>query len=573
MLDGSLGNFRRVCLGSAAFATFLLAEPVYAQAPDLRGAVDTTVPTSPAGPLPNGTTGSNTAPDVATSRDTTPASGIAIEPGFHAHLTGNASESYVANALGAPGAQQPDYLTTIGVTGGVHEHSRRVSLDATYAGTADFYAQNTLPTQFYNNLQALGTMEAIPDYLTLAGRAFAQPVMLSETSVVTAGNRVVPNGFRNSYGYDVDPDLKFRLGDIAASETMPRFAQIFFTTPPGSSSTTTPPGFLTTPFPAGLAAQDTTLRSLTERITSGPDFIRFNWSMVGQFSEVDRIQGLLSEKTGIANLSYALSHEFALLATGGYDSINNTTGLLKNVSGPVALGGFALTFGENFALKLEAGTKYNSASLNGNLRYNITPTSSLVASADDYVQTPEGQLLNNLTNLTALNDGSLASSQDVLGNGSTSSLSPFDIQSPGSPSLNQNISRYQVASVSYLKEFVRDRASVQLFGTRRTYLNGTFVGPSTVNYWGSNATFAHDFTPLLTGTLVGTYTINDELGGHAHIYSVEGSLSYSLSRETRIYLRSDYRERSTSGFTGTLAPLAGNASDIRVTVGLSHDFF
>jgi hypothetical protein len=315
------------------------------------------------------------------------------------------------------------------------------------------------------------------------------------------------------------------------------------------------------------------MRSLTERISSGPAFNRFNWSLVGSLSETDRGATLLSEKAGVANLSYAVSYEFSLLATGGYDSVHYTTGLFQDVSGPVALGGFALTLGESFSMKIQAGTKYNSASLNGNIRYDITPTSSFVASADDYVQTPEGQLLNSLTNLTALKDGSLTSSQNVLGNGSASSLSSYGIQSAGNLSLDQNISRYQIANVAYTKEYERQHISVGFFATRRTVLGGVALANRTANYWGTNVMAAHNFTPLLTGTIGGTYSVTDEYGLKANIYQIQGEVDYALSRETSLYFRSIYLNRSSSGGLTALSPFGGDASDMRVTVGLTHQFF
>jgi len=315
------------------------------------------------------------------------------------------------------------------------------------------------------------------------------------------------------------------------------------------------------------------MRSITQRISSGPAFNRFNWSLVGALSETDRGPNLLSEKAGVADLSYAVSYEFSLLAMGGYDTVHYTTGLFKDVSGPVALGGFSLTLGENFAMKIRAGTRYNSESLDANIRYNITPTSSFVASADDYVQTPEGQLLNTLTNLTALKDGKLTSSQDVLGNGTASSLSSFNIQSAGNLSPDQNISRYQTANVSYIKDYERQHISLGFFATRRTVLGGVFIRDTSADYWGVNLLAAHNFTPLLTGTIGGTYTFTNEYGLRARIYQFQGEADYTLTRETRLYFRSNYLSRNSSGPLTFLSQYAGDASDLRVTVGLTHEFY
>lgn len=571
MRAGRLYSFKRACLCSATSATLLIASSAYSQTPPLRGSVGGSQGyASPAGPPQPSDPAS---PRTSSAQGRSAAGGSIAEgsvasplsyPTFRFGATVTASESYVSNARGLSGSQRPDYVTTLGLRADLHQHSRRVNLDALYAVSGDYYARHSVRTQIYNHLQLLGSVDAIPDYLTISGRAFAQPVVVSDLGIVTADNRVVPDGFRNSFGYSINPDLRFRLGDFAVSDTMPSFGQVFFTTPRGSSNIPVIPGL--------LGPRDTTMRSLTQRISSGPYFSRLNWSLIGAFSEVDRPGSLLSEKAGLADVSYAVGYTFSLLATAGYDSISNSTPLNKNLSGPVAMGGFGLNFGPDFALKVQAGTKYNSFSFNGNLRYNITPTSTLIAYADDYVQTPEGQLLNNLTNLTALDDGTLASRDDIVGDGFASSFSSYNIQSQGSFSLNRNISRYQIASLSFLKEFERSHVNLRLYGTRRTMLDGVIIGRETVESGGAYAQVSRDLTPLLVASLGGGYTLHNEFGGETHTIRAQGQLHYSLSRQTRVYLRSVYLERDSSAALTALSPFAGSTDDLRVTIGLAHSF-
>jgi uncharacterized protein (PEP-CTERM system associated) len=559
MLAGRRCGFGQLCMSSTILTVLLAAQPVHAQSlPELGTPTDAGIlsPASPpASPPP---------PARTQRRSGTPISQNQGPPGpeFQAGASINVSDSYVTNASGLPGANQADYLSSLGISSYLHEHSRRLSLDANYGGEADFYARGTLPTQINNNLQAVGNADVIPNYLSLSAKAFAQPVVLSSLGIVTADNRVVPNGFSNSYGYYVNPDLRFDLGDVATSETLPNFGQVFFTNPPGSLNVS--------PIPGVSGPEDTTSRSLTEKISSGTYFDRFNWNAVGSFSETDRSQSLLSEKAGIANLRYAIGYEFSLLATAGYDGITNSTPLDKNVSGPVALGGFGLTFGKEFSLQIEAGEKYNSPSYSGTLHWDLSPRALISATANDYVQTPEGQLLNNLTGLTALPDGSLGAADTVLGNGSPSSLSTYNIQSQGNTSLDQNISRYQTVNISFAEEFERNHASISLFGTRRTILSGVFIGPPKTDSWGTLAQFSRDLTPLLRATIIGTYSVDDELGSGARTYQIQSQLGYQLSRQTSIYVSLQYLDRSSSAALQALSPLTGSSSDVRATIGVSH---
>jgi uncharacterized protein (PEP-CTERM system associated) len=558
-----LGRLRTSC----AILIVLVSQPVHAQgqlAPLAPADAGSLAASSLAASLSNSASPAPPPPPRAQRRPGASTSGdVGLPvPEFQAGANVNVSGSYVTNATGLPGASQMDYVSSLGASVYLHEHSRRASLDANYNGEADFYAKGTLPTQVNNNLQAVANWDIISDHLSLGAKAFAQPVLTSSLGVITADNRVVPNGFQDSYGYYVNPELRLSLGDFAVSETVPSFGQAFFTSPAGSSNFPLIPGI--------GGPEDTTSRSLTERISSGTDFDRFNWNLVGSLSETARSQSLLSEKAGAANLRYAVSYEFSLLATLGYDAISNSTLLNQNVTGPEALGGFGLTFGKDFSLQVEAGEKYNSPSFFGALHYNISPRTLLSASVDDTIQTPEGQLLDNLTNLAARPDGSLGTAQNVLGNGSPPSLSSFSIQSQGNLALDQNIARYQTATVSFAEDFERNHASASVFATRRTILSGVFFGPQKTDTWGMQLLFSHDFSHLLLGTIGGSYAMDNELGGHAQAFGTQAQMSYQLSRQTSIYLSAQSLHRSSSPSLLALSPLTGTVSDLRATIGISH---
>jgi predicted porin len=90
------------------------------------------------------------------------------------------------------------------------------------------------------------------------------------------------------------------------------------------------------------------------------------------------------------------------------------------------------------------------------------------------------------------------------------------------------------------------------------------------NSWGARAQLSHDITRLLVGTIGGSFSNFQELGGHARDYTVNGELNYSLSPDTRVYLRADYLDRESSASLQTLSPFTGSLQDVRVTLGLSH---
>jgi uncharacterized protein (PEP-CTERM system associated) len=378
----------------------------------------------------------------------------------------------------------------------------------------------------------------------------------------TANGSVGSNGYRNSYGFNAGPNITFRLGDFASSVTSATYSAAYFTEPAGTSSFTGIPGV--------LGPQNTTVRSFSEKLTNGTDFSRLNWSAVAMMQEMERPQGLFSEKAALGHFQLAITRELSLLGTGGYDFIHNTVPLRRDLSGPVGTGGIALTLGEDFLLQVEVGQKYNDISYQGSLRWNIGPTAVITGSATDSVTTPEGQLLDSLSSLVSTANGGLASTSALYANGTAATLSSFSAQQPGSLTYNQNISRYQRMTLAYSQEFPRDHATILAYAMRQTVLDQVFVGLPVNNSYGMTGSFSHDLTRLTTATIGAGYANYEEFGGHANVYNINAGLNFTLSPDTSVYFRTDYMTRDSSSTLRSLSPFTGSLDDLRVTVGISH---
>jgi predicted porin len=121
-------------------------------------------------------------------------------------------------------------------------------------------------------------------------------------------------------------------------------------------------------------------------------------------------------------------------------------------------------------------------------------------------------------------------------------------------------------------DFGREHLNVMAFASRLTQLSGVFIGPPVNNNWGANATFSHDFTRLMSGSITGIYTNFEELGGSASTYSIDGRLSYTLSELTNVYFSTEYLTRDSSATLQALSPLTRGYDDLRITIGLTHRF-
>ncbi len=553
MLSGRRHNLFKTGTAAAALAAAVLSATfAYAQdAPVTLAQADAAPSTAP-----------NTAANTERPSNQVSTFVGSLIPGFQLNARVNLAETYTTNATGtSANGNQDDWLTVAGLGLDIHDHSRRVSFDATYAGEVYYYASGSTPTQFTNDLQAMASIIAIPDYLNFIARAFAQPVILSNSGFTTASGITGPNGYRNSYGYSLGPDITFKLGDFAVSDTTATYGAAYFSDPSGISNVVIP----------GVAGpENITSRDVTEILKSGDDFNRLRWTAVGEFSETDRSQGLFSQKAAVVTFTYSLTPEVALLATGGYEAINNSLGLSKDLSGPVGMGGVELTLGPNFDLMVQAGEKFNSLSFLGSLRWNITATASLTGQATDTVSTPEGQLLNNLSSMTASLNGTLTTAENIYGNGSVSSLGSFNAQSAGSLSFTQGIARYQRVSFTFAEDYERDHVNATLYGQKLTELDMFFVGQPVTESWGMQTSYSHNITRDLTGQLGLNYNFYQELGGHAKDYGVTGEVDYTLGPLTNIYFRSEYLRRDSSTTLQNLSPFTGSLDDIRLTIGLNR---
>jgi len=484
-------------------------------------------------------------------------------PGFQLGARVDLSETYTTNSYGyyTTGNNGDDLITQAGLFLDMHEHSRSVSIDASYGGQLYYYARDTQPVQFINDLQAVGQVIAIPDYLSFIGRAFAQPVVSSSSAFGSAYGIGSPNGYRNGYGYTVGPDITFRLGDFASSDTLATYSAAYFETPNGFDPTIVIPGV--------IGPQNTQIRSVQETLRSGEFFSRLQWTGVGTFMENESPQGLFSAKMGVVTFRYLIQRGFSLLGTGGYNALTNSIGFNRSISGPIAMGGVSYE-NENFSLEAQAGQRYNALSYEGTVRWNIGPTTAFTGVVTDGVNTPEGQLLSNLGGLTASLGGVLTNGSNIYANGSTASLTSFNLQQQGSLSFDQSVARYQRAVLTFLQDIERNHIALSAFAEKRTRLAGPIVGSDVSNSWGGYATYSRDVSRLTNASLYAGYTYYDELQGHSKFFNFGGQVGYSLSQQTSAYFRADYFKRETSPSFQSLSPITGGTDELRLTIGLSH---
>lgn len=476
------------------------------------------------------------------------------------------SENYTTNAAGAAGTNVSDVYTRVGLNLGLDTERQRYSIHAAYTLNADFYYNHSRLNQITNHLNLDGKAQLIPDILKIEAQAFAQPIVLSQLGNLTSNNRAVPNGVIDSYGYSVEPDLKFRLGDALISELIVDHGGVFFTSAHGSTPGPIIPGF--------VGPADTFTTAVTERLSSGDFFERFKWDVTGSDAETTQAPRNLSERSGLGTLSYALSHELSVLATGGYESIETNVALTKKLSGPVYFGGFQYSLGPSVQVDFRAGQQFNSLSFLGSLHYELTPTAAVVGTLTDSVTTPEAQLIGNLAGLGAAPNGGFVDAGALFSSGLAPSLANFDPAFLNNLSLEQSIVRNRNGFLTLYDDMARTHIALSFEVELRQTLSALPPGvPANTRAVGGSFRVSRDIRRNFKGEASFSYLRDTEFGGRADIFTTEGGLDYQLSQMMALYLRGSYIRRDSSASLRALTPVAGNLDEGLVTIGITRKFY
>jgi len=476
------------------------------------------------------------------------------------------SEGYTTNAGGGtvPPYNGHDTYTRGSLNFGAHYVAPHLTADASYSLSADYYSRLHALNELQNQLMLIADGEIAQKILFIDARAFATPTYLSRVGALSAGGQPVSNSnSRNTYGYSVRPDYIQRIGDFATSDFSVSQQGVFFLLPHTSSSGP----------PAPNAANNSLVTTASEKITSGSDFSRLQWSADGSYTEMTQSTQSEKQSEGIGTISYAVARWLTVLGQGGYDKFISSVPLTKDLSGPVAIGGVQVTYGPTLELLAEAGVQHNFPTYQGSLRWIISPLDSILASATDAIQTPQGGILGNLGNIAASPSGAFYDSQTGLPDSGLQSSSagstPLSPTSPDGLALDNSINRERQFILSATHTEERTSISLGLFGTIRDRLDITIVptaGPRTSEY-GVRASVGRKLRIDLSAEGDVSYSLADEFGGHDHILTAGAGLNYTYSEHTEAFLRAQYLQRESNGIIGF-----GNAplSSAEIVIGVRY---
>ena len=504
--------------------------------------------------------------------------------GFSFDGTVALTEIYTTTGTGLPSTyggsgnrRGSDFITSLSLGLGMHNRTARFQgdLQSNIVGYAHVHNSSLNTVSTY--LNGIARAVLVPEHVLLDVRAFAAPVLVSRLGSLSAEDRPIATGTnsgrRDTYGYIVAPDFRFRLGDFATSETTFSHGNVFFFQPPGPVIEDSIPGEIPT-------TQSTTY-AVTERFSSGTDFSRLAWAITGTASKSTQISGGLEEAGGATDVSYALNRGIAVLGTAGYASITTESQqLTHSLVGPIILGGIAIT-GQRLEAEFRAGWQYNFSSYTGRLRYELGPFTTLSGSFTDTITTPGLNFLGGLGRLGVNNRGDFFDTNFQLDQGRPpetvdefSFFDPAPINQIGTGIGSASISRYRHGLFSLLHVSDRTRYRISAVTTFRDRLTETPDGlPPQEDLKGIMGVVSRTLTPVTTGEISVNYSIHDALGGQNEIFRTRLSFTWQMTPIMSSFLQAAYLHRTSDRALVAIAPLSDNLTDANIIVGIRRQLF
>ncbi|HEX3755795.1 MAG TPA: hypothetical protein VHV26_12055 [Rhizomicrobium sp.] len=475
-------------------------------------------------------------------------------------LNADLSERYSSNAAGAPGGES-DYDTRLALGMSGTSTTAHSTLSFNYGFNADYFAHESQNVIISNYLNANAMAELVPEHVFLQAQAFANPVYINRAGNTGPAGVALPPGangdLQNFYGYVIQPDFAFHLGDFLHSDLLPSYNAEYFVQQNGSA---------VSPLGGSLPNNLSTL-GITERLNSGDYFTRMQWGVIASYSQMNPSAGGLTQRSATGELSYAIDHGVSVVVDGGYQTVKADYALRDVLNGPIIMGGMQFDLAK-LTGKVLVGEQYHSFSGVGNLNYQLTPRLSLQAAAQDNVNAPGANLVTPGALISGLLQG-IASGQIQLPPSGVMDLNGL-INLVG---LENSIARFRTQTLSLLYNYGETSVTAAAFNTTQDTENPLPAGQNyNMRTTGVYANIGHQFSQDVSGGLNILYHDDRLEVGGASGMEYDASLNYRLNDTSSLYLVGDYYQRSSSQELTSVSASSGSVSAISILVGINHSF-
>ncbi len=263
---------------------------------------------------------------------------------------------------------------------------------------------------------------------------------------------------------------------------------------------------------------NTTYQELRESLDSGDigKYVGNNLTLDGQQTDVANSVGSNRQILASDELRLHLRSNFALVGSGGWQRIDYEDPQLANVNGPTWYGGFIYEPNQNSQITLNYGHRNGTNSFLDDMRYAITPLTTLYADYSQSVTTPQQMILGNLNNAVLGPNGKTLNAVTGL---------PLMLNN-NELGLQNDLDRLQNFSSSIVTELATDRLSLNATYQELTSLTG--LTPNDY-YTGATATWNRALNEQ-NGLYVST-SYYERGAQHTHSFYTTASLTHDFSPE------------------------------------------
>lgn len=419
------------------------------------------------------------------------------------------STSFTDNVRGSATNRQSDFYTTVAPGIFITGKSRRLRGTLDYSPQLIRHIEATDQDRIDQNFFGSGTATLIPDFFYFDANGSISNASRSGSRGFGNTSEIPSNDVTQTVGYSASPYLQFHLGRAAETELRYRYAETDF------SQNTGPVTSQVTGQTLG-ALSNTREQEAYGRVVSSDLFSRLQLGFTGDYLQQDSADNLTSSRdsTGTLDASYRVLNDFWALLDGGYEHLvyPRQTGI--NYTGPIWDIGARYEHNEKQTVSLTYGEHQGHRGFSGQLRYALTPATSIYTTYTQRVTTPQQQLLQNLGNATQTTAGLTIDQTTGL---------PLAINNPNL-NLQNSVFLSRTLTAGVTSGIGRNHYNLYFDRTENEALSGLSTNQTTT---GGFFSWDRELSPRATGTMLVGYSTTTP--GSANIIDFALTYTYSFS--------------------------------------------
>lgn len=423
--------------------------------------------------------------------------------GIYVNSTRNASPS----SASASASARDYYVTEVNPELSINGRSPRASLELKYRMQNIFYAKHTSADATYHQLNAMGKMTAIRDFMYVDASSRMSQQIISPTESIYLGNFSVSNNRTDVRTYSLSPYIHYRLGTSASTIIRYRRRALAYSKRP---------------------QYDNNSNMYSVSLRSGPSYKKITWGI--NYSNDRILYAAYSSvyfETALGQLGWQVARSLDLKGSIGYDK-NNYISAFGKTQGKRWNLGFTWSPDIKTSLSASYGRRYfgNIYTLEFRRRSHFTSWR-----ARYFV---EPRTVNSLQNSSFL-VGLINPSGQV-------SLVNFLV-----PTITHQVYIVKAGRLSMNRRFNGGNLNITIYDTRREYQQSK----QHTDYYGTYDSLTRKIGRRTDVTLNGAWVRYSYQVGSGYNYWYAGlQFSHQLSRRVRGVVRYFYSVHSNSAATG-----------------------